>query len=91
MMRRFARIRPETLEEIKAHDLDPIEMKEEWVEMSDEAAEAMERVSNEQPDLPIGCAFVDAEFKPHWIADGENMKIHFGSMRGCWPRFSEEA
>lgn len=90
MMQRFARIRPETLEEIKARDLDPIQMKMEWIEMSDEAASTMERVSNDQPDLPIGCAFVDAEFKPHWIEGRDDLKMHFGSLRGCWPQFSED-
>ncbi|MCF6311386.1 MAG: hypothetical protein L3J39_02950 [Verrucomicrobiales bacterium] len=89
MMLRFARIRPETLDEIKARELDPIEMKEEWIAMSDEAAEVIERVSNEQPDLPIGCAFLDADFKPCWIEDQKDLQIHFGSLRGCWPSFSE--
>jgi len=90
MMQRFARIRPETLDEIKARDLDPIQMKRHWIEMSDEAAATMERVSNEQPDLPIGCVFVDADFKPCWVEDRDDLKIHFGSMRGCWPQFSVE-
>jgi len=89
MMLRFARIRPETLAEIKACDLDPIQMKEQWIEMSDEAAEAIERVSNEQADLPIGCAFLDADLKPCWVEDRDDLQIHFGSLRGCWPCFAE--
>ena len=89
MMLRFARIQPEKVEEIKARDLDPVQMKMDWIEMSDEAGFAMERVSNEQPDLPIGCAFVDQEFKPHWIEDRDDLKIHQPSLRGCWPKFSE--
>ncbi len=90
MMQRFAKIQPGTLEEIKARDLDPIQMKMDWIEMSDEAGAAMERVGNEQPDLPIGCAFVDRDFKPHWIEDQEDLQIHHGSLRGCWPSFSAE-
>ncbi|MEM7698385.1 MAG: hypothetical protein AAF236_08285 [Verrucomicrobiota bacterium] len=89
MMRRFARIRPETLDKIKARDLDPIEMKMEWIELSDRAEESIERVSNEQPDLPIGCAFVDAEFHPYWIESSDDLYIHFGSLRGCWPSFPD--
>jgi len=89
MMQRFARIRPETLDKIKARNLDPIQMKMEWIEMSDQAEAAMERVSNERPDLPIGCAFLDADFVPHWIEDRDDLQIHFGSLRGCWPRFPE--
>ncbi len=89
MMLRFARIRPETLDEIKARNLDPIQMKEDWIAMSDEAAAALERVSNGQPDLPIGCAFLDKDFTPRWIEDSDDLQIHFGSVRGCWPQFAD--
>lgn len=89
MMRRFARIWPEQLYKIKARDLDPIEMKMQWIEMSDAAEAAMERVANEQPDLAIGCAFVDSGFVPHWVEDRDDLHIHFGSQRGCWPQFAD--
>ena len=90
MMRRFAKIRPETLDKIKARNLDPIQMKKDWIEMSDQAEAAMERVSNDRPDLEIGCAFVDSEFKPHWIEDRDDLLVHFGSLRGCWPEFPDD-
>lgn len=86
MMLRFARIQPGTLDKIKARDLDPIQMKKDWIEMSDEAGASMERVSNEQPDLPIGCAFVDKDFKPHWIEGRDDLAVHHISLRGCWPQ-----
>ncbi|MEM9478230.1 MAG: hypothetical protein AAGA58_01070 [Verrucomicrobiota bacterium] len=91
LMRRFARIRPDQLVEIQARDLDPIAMKHEWIEMSDQAEEAMVRVSNDQPDLPIGCTFVDSEGVPHWIEDAPNLHVHHGSLRGCWPSFPEKS
>ncbi len=86
MMRRFAKIVPGTLEKMKAKDLDPIRMKKEWIDISVDAESAIERISNEQPDLPIGCAFVDAKGVPRWIEEDENLQIHLGSNGGCWPQ-----
>lgn len=90
MMRRFAKIDPVELKEIQARNLDPIEMKKSWIEMSDQAEEAMERIANEKPDLPIGCAFVDQNLTPKWIEDEENLHIHHASLRGCLPTIRYE-
>jgi hypothetical protein len=65
--------------------LDPVKLKMQWVEMSDRAEIEMIRVSDEQPDLPIGVAFVDAVGKPGWIGDDPSLRMHAPSIRGCWP------
>lgn len=85
MMRRFARIDPAKLEEIQARALDPVRLKMAWIEMSDAAESAMTRVADEQRDLPIGVAFVDATGKPGWIGDNAGLRVHAPSVRGCWP------
>jgi len=85
MMRRFAKVDPAKLEEIQARALDPIKLKMAWVEMSDAAEAEMIRVADEQPDLPIGVAFVDAAGKPGWIGADPALRLHAPSVRGCWP------
>lgn len=86
MMRRFARIDPTKLAEIQARELDPRALKEAWIEMSDFAEAEMERVANEQPDLPIGVAFVDATGHPRWLSEPGPLTPHGPSLRGCLPR-----
>ena len=85
MMRRFAKIDPAKLEEIQAQKLDPVKLKLAWIEMSDAAEEEMIRMADEQPELPIGVAFVDAAGKPGWIGGDATLKPHTPSVRGCWP------
>ena len=85
MMRRFAKISPTELDKIKARALDPKHLKVAWIEMSDAAEAAMIRVADEQPDLPIGVAFVDAAGKPGWIGNDPTLRLHAPSVRGCWP------
>ena len=85
MMLRFAKIVPGTLEKIKARDLDPIEMKKEWLGMADAADEAIERVADHRPDLPIGCAFVGADNHPRWIEEEEGLRLHLPCVGGSWP------
>jgi len=85
MMRRFARVDPAKLEEIQARALDPVKLKIAWIELSDTAEAEMIRVADEQPDLPIGVAFVDAAGKPGWIGNDPMLKLHAPSVRGCWP------
>jgi hypothetical protein len=74
------------LEEIQARALDPIALKTTWIEISDEAEASMIRVADEQPDLPIGVAFVNGNGRPGWIGDDASLRIHAPSVRGCWPR-----
>jgi hypothetical protein len=85
MMKRFAKVDPVELEKIKARALDPVALKTAWIEMSDEAEAKMVRVADEQPDLPIGVAFLDATGHPGWIGDNPSLRIHAPSVRGCWP------
>ncbi len=85
MMRRFAKTVRGELDEIKARDLDPIEMKMEWIEMCDKAEAEMIHLANTQPDMPIGVAFVDDMGEPGWIGRDPNLRIHRLSLRGSWP------
>jgi len=85
MMRRFAKTEPGNLDKIKARQLDPIAMKMEWIEISDRAEAEITRIADTMIDLPIGVAFVDAQGEPGWIGDDADLKIHHGSLRGCWP------
>jgi hypothetical protein len=85
MMRRFAKIAPAKLEEIQARALDPVKLKMAWIEMSDAAEAEMIRMAEEQPDLPIGVAFVDAAGQPEWIGSDATLKPRAFSVRGCWP------
>ena len=65
--------------------LDPVKLKTAWIEVSDAAEAEMIRVADEQPDLPIGVAFVDATGKPGWIGSDARLRLHAPSVRGCWP------
>jgi len=56
-----------------------------WIEMGDEAEAQMVRLADEQPDLPIGVAFLDAAGHPGWIGDDPSLRVHAPSVRGCWP------
>ncbi len=85
MMKRFARVSPTELDKIKARKLDPVALKTAWIEMSDRAEAEMIRVADEEPDLPIGVAFVDAAGKPGWIGVDPSLRVHAPSVRGCWP------
>jgi hypothetical protein len=85
MMRRFARVSPTELDKIKARALDPKVLKVAWIEMSDDAEAKMIRLADEQPDLPIGVAFVNAAGQPGWIGDDPTLRLHAPSVRGCWP------
>lgn len=84
-MRRFARISPGTLEEIKARDLDPIDLKRRWTEMHVRAEEEITRVADTMPDLPIGIAFIGKDGEPGWIGDDSSLIPHAPTYKGCWP------
>lgn len=88
MMMRFAKINPSQLAEIQARDLDPFEMKARWIEISDRALAAIERVADAQPDLPIGVAFLNADGSPRWVEDSADLRCHPPSVRGCLPGIS---
>lgn len=85
LMRRFARVDPAKLEEIQARALDPVALKNTWIAISDEAEAKMTQLADEQPDVPIGVAFVDAAGRPGWLGADANLRLHAPSLRGCWP------
>jgi Nucleotidyl transferase AbiEii toxin, Type IV TA system len=85
-MKRFAKIDPARLEEIRARALDPVALKMAWMEMSEAAEAQMIRVADEHPELPEGVAFVDSAGKPGWIGDDPTLRPHPPSVRGCWPK-----
>jgi hypothetical protein len=85
MVMRFARIDPVDLDKIKARHLDPVALKQEWIAASDQAREEMTALADEQPDTPIGVAFVDAKGEPGWIRRDPALRVHHPSLRGCWP------
>lgn len=85
-MRRFARIDPLELDQITARKLDPQELKRTWSEMNLAAADAITRFADDQPDVPIGVAFVDSAGHPGWPGNDPTLRSHAPSMRGCWPR-----
>jgi hypothetical protein len=85
MMRRFARVDPAELDKISVGPLDPVALKQTWIEISDEAEEKMTSLADEHPDLPIGVAFVDGTGRPLWIGDDHSLRLHAPSVRGCWP------
>jgi len=62
-----------------------VALKTAWIQMSDEAEAKMTRVADEQPDLPIGVAFVDRAGHPGWIGDDRSLRPHAPTVRGCWP------
>ena len=86
MMKRFAKVTPEEVAEVKARNIDLIELKKAWIEMSDEAEREMTALADEEPDMPIGVAFLDQRGKPGWFRDDHSLNIHPVSVRGCWPR-----
>ena len=86
MMKRFAKIDPAKLEEIRARAIDPIALKMAWLEMSDAAEAKMIQVADGRLDLPIGVAFVDSNGTPGWIGDDPTLRPHAPSVRGCWPK-----
>jgi hypothetical protein len=90
MMRRFAKLDPLKMDEIRARELNPIEMKMEWITISDKAEAEIIHLADTQLDMPIGVAFVDEAGEPGWIGSNPDLNIHYGSLRGCWPTISEE-
>ncbi|MCB1226194.1 MAG: nucleotidyl transferase AbiEii/AbiGii toxin family protein [Verrucomicrobiales bacterium] len=89
MMRRFARISRATLMEIQARQLDPVELKKAWIEMSDRADAEITKLADTRPEIPIGVAFVDATGTPGWIGKDPNLRIHAPSIRGCLPSVTQ--
>jgi Nucleotidyl transferase AbiEii toxin, Type IV TA system len=85
MMKRFAKIDPAKVREIQAHQIDQISLKKAWIAMSDEAEIEMTQLANNFPTTPIGVAFVDASGQPDWIGRDPSLRVHYPSVRGCWP------
>ena len=85
-MRRFARISPEEVHEIKATEIDPIDLKRQWLEISARADNALQELANREPDLPVGVAFLDDQRIPTWPLPGDPIRIHPPTIGGCWPK-----
>ena len=88
MMRRFAKVNPEEVEKIKARNIDLIELKKAWIEISDEAEQELIALADEEPEMPIGVAFLNGKGEPGWYRDDPSLTIHPITVRGCLPRFS---
>lgn len=88
MMRRFAKIEPGRLEEIKAKELDPIQMKMNWNDYCDQAEAEMTLLADEQPDIPIGVVFLSKSNKIEWPRRHPEVTAHRPCLRGSWPTIS---
>ena len=53
--------------------------------VSDKARDEITMLANENPDMPIGVAFVDDQGRPGWIRTNPSLSVHHPSLRGCWP------
>ncbi len=89
MMRRFARVDPAELEKIQSRAMGPVVLKNTWIRISDEAQAQMTTLADQQPNVPIGVAFVDASGVPRWLGDDATLRVHAPSLRGCWPHVRE--
>ena len=76
---------PVELEKIQSRAMDPVVLKTTWVRISDEAERLMTALADQQSDVPIGVAFVDAAGVPRWRGDDATLRVHAPSLRGCWP------
>lgn len=56
----------------------------------DKAEEEIIKLADTHLDMPIGVAFVNEKGEPGWIGSNPDLKIHYGSLRGCWPVISSE-
>jgi len=81
----------QTLESLKwSQPMDPVALKKQWLNALAEAKE-LNNVLLEL-DAPYGCFFLDKSGAPQTPTRETlpNLKPHFGSLRGCWPRIVEE-
>lgn len=85
MMLRFAKIVPDTLKNIAARDLDPIQMKKDWIHFCDQAEAEMTHLADEQPDIPIGVVFLDENNQIDWPRRNPKVTAHRPCLRGSWP------
>jgi hypothetical protein len=63
-------------------------LKKQWLEARERAENLFERL----PDEELGCLYLGPENKPVTPdpdgPDFPNLKRHFGSVRGAWPKMS---
>ncbi len=91
MMRRFARISPTELLVLQARSIDPVALKRSWIESATAAEEAITRLADAQPRLPIGVLFADNQNQPRWpqppeaALDSQGLRTHHPTIGGCWP------
>ena len=90
MMRRFARVDPGQLARLRAHQLDPVVLKSRWLADAEQAAAQITALADQQPDLPIGVAFLDRTGQSCWPQPQlplatQGLAIHHPSVGGCIP------
>jgi hypothetical protein len=90
MMRRFARVDPGQLARLRAHQLDPVVLKSRWLADAEQAAAQITALADQQPELPIGVAFLDRTGQscwpqPHLPLATQGLAIHHPSVGGCIP------
>lgn len=88
LMKRFAKVTKDEVAEVKARNIDLIELKKAWIEISDEAEQELIGLADEEPEMPIGVAFLNEKGEPGWYRDDPSLTIHPITVRGCLPRFS---
>jgi len=69
---------------------DPVALKKQWLNALAEAKELNTLLL--ELDAPYGCFFLDANGAPQTPTRETlpDLKPHFGSLRGCWPRIVDE-
>lgn len=92
MMRRFARVLPDELEQLAARKIDPVALKSAWIEMSVSAEEKILQLADAWPDLEIGVVFAGGDGGPRWPEhpekplEAQGLRMHHPTVGGCWPR-----
>lgn len=92
-MRRNARIDPGQLALLKARALDPLQIKQEWLQAAADAESAITILADAQPSLDTGVVFLDASGAWRWsesatLPSEQGLTIHRPSIGGCVPIIS---
>ncbi len=94
MMRRFARVLPDELDQLAARKIDPVVLKTAWIDMAADAETDIVQLADAQPDIPIGVVFANASGDSCWLRDpvspieSQGLRLHRATVGGCWPHVS---
>jgi hypothetical protein len=89
-MRRSARIDPSQLAMLKARELDPLRIKQDWLSAADAAEAAITNLADALPDLETGVLFLGDGGHARWpvpdrpLAE-QGLTVHRPSIGGCVP------